>query len=419
MNPMKFRFLLPILLLLACNPDDSVDHNSIFSDATCNDSYTIVTSDLANHIQATTDFAFDMFRKSTELKSGNRIQSPVSIYSALLMLYEGADCDTKAQIAQALNLGDAVSTFPSPNGSYADYLDWMDDDSDSYSLTIANALFSDPNRISLLENYKDKINTSYKAELSELDFSSPSALETINQWAANQTEGKIEKVLDEIGGNDVAFLMNALYFKSDWKIGFEVERTKEKDFTKKDGAVINVPFMNRDEISFFHKGETLDLVQLPLKNNKYVVNIFVPADENVSIDEIIQQENLKEIFISSVESCEAQRLIINLPKFELKGQEDIKTVLIELGMKDIFSKSDANLTPMGSGMDGNLFVNKALHDTYIKLDEKGIEGAAITTVGVNVTSLPPSINFDRPFAFVVRKVDSYAPLFIGKVENPL
>ncbi len=419
MKILKRQLLLAILLIGACNPNDSDKNDFALPGTSCNDSYTIVTSDLENQIQATTDFAFDLFRKSAELESGNLLQSPVSIYSVLLMIYEGADCETKAQIAQALNLGEAISTFPSTSESYSNYLDWLNDGSDAYSLKMANALFSDPKRISLLEDYKNKVNTSYDAELGEFDFSNPASLNTINQWGADNTEGKIEEVLDGINGTDVAFLMNALYFKSDWEIGFDPEETFDADFTKKDGAVINIPFMKRHSYTFVHQGETLDMVELPLKDNQYIVNLFVPADKNISIDQIIQKENFQEIFIHSVESCQEGDFTIHLPQFELTGKQKLQTALGELGMIDLFSESDANLHTMGTGIGRKLYLSRVLHDTYIKFDEKGIEGAAITIGGVAYQSASLEINFDRPFAFVIRKADSYAPLFIGKVENPL
>jgi serine protease inhibitor len=54
----------------------------------------------------------------------------------------------------------------------------------------------------------------------------------------------------------------------------------------------------------------------------------------------------------------------------------------------------------------------------MKVDEKGMEGAAVTTIGVGTTSMPPSIYFDRPYMMVVRDRATGTYLFMGKIEDP-
>ena len=95
----------------------------------------------------------------------------------------------------------------------------------------------------------------------------------------------------------------------------------------------------------------------------------------------------------------------------------MKASLTRLGIVDAFNKSNADLSNLGIA-DGNLFITKALHDTYLKIDEKGAEGAAVTTVGIGATSLPPSIHLNRSFLFYIRHIDTGAIVFIGKMEDP-
>ena len=53
------------------------------------------------------------------------------------------------------------------------------------------------------------------------------------------------------------------------------------------------------------------------------------------------------------------------------------------------------------------------------VNEEGTEAAAVTTVGIEVTSGPPTIRFDRPFVFVIRERLSGTILFMGKVAVPI
>jgi serine protease inhibitor len=89
-----------------------------------------------------------------------------------------------------------------------------------------------------------------------------------------------------------------------------------------------------------------------------------------------------------------------------------------MGMELAFDPQQADFSRLGQAPEGNLFISKVLHKTFLKIDEKGAEGAAVTSVGVGVTSLPPSIRFDRPFLFLIRHKDTGAILFAGKMEAP-
>ena len=58
----------------------------------------------------------------------------------------------------------------------------------------------------------------------------------------------------------------------------------------------------------------------------------------------------------------------------------------------------------------------------MEVDEKGTEAAAVTTIGVEVTSVPPQSKqfiIDKPFIFAIRERTTNALLFIGQIVNPL
>ena len=58
------------------------------------------------------------------------------------------------------------------------------------------------------------------------------------------------------------------------------------------------------------------------------------------------------------------------------------------------------------------------HKTFIRVDEEGTEAAAVTSVGVGITSMPPQMIINRPFVFIIHERESGANLFMGKVKNP-
>lgn len=53
----------------------------------------------------------------------------------------------------------------------------------------------------------------YNAWVESLDFSSASAIATINAWCARNTENRLVDIMDEISPEARLILINALYFK--------------------------------------------------------------------------------------------------------------------------------------------------------------------------------------------------------------
>jgi serpin B len=89
-----------------------------------------------------------------------------------------------------------------------------------------------------------------------------------------------------------------------------------------------------------------------------------------------------------------------------------------MGMTIAFSKTDADFTNIDKR--GQLYISEVKHKTYVQVDEEGTEAAAVTSVGVGVTSIGryPVMRVDRPFIFVIRESNSGTILFIGKIVEP-
>jgi serine protease inhibitor len=100
----------------------------------------------------------------------------------------------------------------------------------------------------------------------------------------------------------------------------------------------------------------------------------------------------------------------------MKMHYDLKNILQKMGITDPFNER-AKFETMGTA-SGKILLTRAIHDVFMKVDEKGMEGAAVTTIGVGTTSMPPSIYFDRPYMMVVRDRATGTYLFMGKIEDP-
>jgi serpin B len=118
---------------------------------------------------------------------------------------------------------------------------------------------------------------------------------------------------------------------------------------------------------------------------------------------------------------EVKNIELSLPKFESSYEDSLKNELSNLGMKAPFNPLTANFSFMSEDLIKDLYISEVKQKTYIKVDEKGTEAAAVTSVELEVTSMPvelPRVVFDRPFVYGIVDVTTGIPLFIGIMENP-
>jgi len=90
-----------------------------------------------------------------------------------------------------------------------------------------------------------------------------------------------------------------------------------------------------------------------------------------------------------------------------------------MGMIDAF---DPYLADLSGIADASIYVSFVKQNTFVEVDEKGTEAAAVTTIGIELTSMPPQpqvFTIDKPFVFAIRERTTNTLLFIGQVVNPL
>jgi serine protease inhibitor len=176
----------------------------------------------------TNDFAFDFFKnlQLLEKPDANLFVSPLSLHIALGMLLNGAENETAAEILKTLKM-EGVS-LADLNEAYKTLLNDMPVADSKVTLGLANSVWY-RNTFQVETDFKNVLNQSFNAEVTGLEFND-AAKDRINQWASDKTNGKIKKVLEQIDGNAIMFLLNALYFKGEWATKFDSGNTKDKPF---------------------------------------------------------------------------------------------------------------------------------------------------------------------------------------------
>lgn len=264
--------------------------------------------------------------------------------------------------------------------------------------------------------FLESLESSYKARTAALDFANPSALSTINNWAKDNTNGKIEKVLEQIDPDAVMFLMNALYFKGTWTYQFDESKTTQMPFTPENGTAENVAMMNGSLPFRKFSTNSCTAAELNYGQQNFAMDIIVP-NGNLS-DFILEFDN--EVWntitagLDALETPESAEL--SMPKFKFDYEKVLNDQLTALGMVDAFDPSLADLSGIS---DADIYVSFVKQNTFVDVNEEGTEAAAVTTVGIVETSAPLPFVVDKPFIFVIRERLSNTLLFIGKVEMPV
>jgi serpin B len=269
--------------------------------------------------------------------------------------------------------------------------------------------------VPVLPTFVDATQRLFGAQVTGANFADETAtLNAINAWAKAQTNGKIDRVLDDIAPDQVLFLLNALYFKGSWRDRFDAKLTASAPFTSADGRVSQVPTMHREGTMRWARGAGYTAVDLPYGNGAFSMTVILP-DSGRSADALATSLDAA-AWDALVASLHEARVQLALPKFTMTYEDEWNDVLSTLGMPTAFTDA-ADFTRMVQG--GGVAIGFVKQNAFVDVNEEGTEAAAVTTVGVVLTSLPQTqvMRVDRPFLFAIREPLSGALLFVGKVSK--
>ncbi|GLU56271.1 serpin [Dyadobacter frigoris] len=361
----------------------------------------------------TNDFAFDFFKNLQvfEKPEANLFVSPLSLHIALGMLLNGAENETAAEILKTLKM-EGVS-LADLNDAYKTLLNDMPVADSKVTLGLANSVWY-KNTFQVETDFKNVLNQSFNAEVTGLEFND-AAKDKINQWASDKTNGKIKKVLDKISPNDRMFLLNALYFKGNWAKQFNSNNTSDKLFYLSNGLAKYVKMMSVESEFVVNYSEKYTAVRLPYGNGQYEMTIIVPQ-KDIVINDIIDSFTSEEW--TGLRTNESKtKVTVGLPRLTLDYGKRLDTTLVNMGIIKAFT-SAADLKKINKTEEISVAFVK--QNTYLGIDEKGTEAAAVTTIGIGLTSAGPSkeIICNHPFGIIISEKTSNTILFMGRIMNP-
>lgn len=366
-------------------------------------------------VNASNQFACDLFAQFAKSNENNLFFSPFSIFSALAMTYEGASEKTEEELLSVLHLSNNHSLVP----NYAAVYNELNQDNGQYNLRMGNALWTQYD-FPIFKDFSNRVEQFYGGKATNLDFKKQTekSRQTINRFIDEQTNGKITDLLQkgDINALTKFVLTNAIYFKGNWLNEFDKADTQDNDFTLAVGKKVKTPMMHLNpgaNQNFNYSGcDNLQILELPYLGEKFSMTILLPNSNLDSIESSLSHEKLIEY---NRKLHEAKLSSIYLPKFEFETRYDMQKTLEDLGMPIAFTE-DANFSKMN--LDPRLLITKVIHQAYIKVDEKGSEAAAATAVIGGIRSEPPCFEANRPFLFLIQEKTTGLILFIGRMSDP-
>ena len=368
-------------------------------------------------VEANTKFGFNLFNEILKTEQDKNIFiSPFSVSVALAMTLNGAADATEQAMTDTLQLQDNDSE--AINTSYALLLQALKTSDPKVTLAIANSLWADQG-FTFNQDFLQRNTDYFGAEVSTLDFSDMNSVNIINQWVNTNTEGKIEKIIDQIESDEVLFLINAIYFKGAWQTEFDPSKTRDATFHLTNGSQKQVPMMTREDKYQFLYASDFTAISLPYGDGRINMSIFLPSRES-SLDVFLESLNA-ENWEKWISQFNEQKVWIQIPKFKIEYGTNLNEVLKALGMGMAFDRSEANFSrmlPDGVTTTRNLYISKVDHKAFVEVNEEGTEAAAVTNVGIAVTSAPPQFIANRPFFFAIHDNETKTVLFMGTVVDP-
>ncbi|MCS3704862.1 serpin B [Salinibacter ruber] len=252
--------------------------------------------------------------------------------------------------------------------------------------------------------------------MEDLNFADPSASDRINGWVNDQTRGNIEKIVpSQIPLNPVMYLINATYFNGPWRDQFDPSNTAPEPFRRADGSTVSVSMMKKTEnvVHPTYQAKQFRAVDIAYGDSLYSMTVLLPH-EDASVQSVVDSLDT-EAWTEMTSGLSPQSLSrLKMPRFTLRYEKTLNDVLKDLGMGIAFTKR-ANFQGIA---DTSLAIDKVKHKTFLRVDEEGTEASAATSVGIRVTSTPPTFIVDRPFVVAIRENHSGTILFLGTIMDP-
>lgn len=364
---------------------------------------------------ASNEFAFKLFKSVSESED-NTAFSPYSLFACLSMAANGDNGECRDLILNALGVGEGPEALASLNSFNALMARMMPTaDSRAFMLSANSVWINDGMRRQVNPGFISVVTNDCSAYVEYADFNDAAgAMNLINKWSADHTNGLIPQILDKPLTGDMA-LLNASYFKGWWTKPFNKKAIDKLPFYNLNGSIAKVDML-RDTREVLHAyGNGMRVMALPYGNGNFRM-IFAMPDNKADFNSFMQQATYAAVR-EALGKGRTYNAAIRFPKFNLSNNLDLLEVLRNNGLAPLVDNGLDNIFLNGM----KAAVSNALQKSAVSTDETGTVGAAVTDIELTASMTGAEkieeFYFDRPFIFFIEETSTGTVLFIGKVTK--
>lgn len=334
----------------------------------------------------------------------NACHSPLSVTAALGVSAEATAGSTRAELLDALGFSRLDELRAAVVASAR---------AERAELAIANTVWAEE-RIELAGRFLERLagwpNANARAAPFHTDPERARLL--INDDVAETTRGLIEELVPPgaVETGTVAAIVNALYLKASWEHPFGEHATEPAAFA----GVGEVPMMRLNNRLRYGETAQWQAVILPA-GPEVEAAVLVPRGELAAAEPALTTSTLRTL----VDEADEAPVELSLPRLHVRGGGSLRGVLAGMGVRRLFEPG-AEFTPMTSA---DVLVSEVLHESVLRVDERGFTGAAATAMFVRLAMVtdsrrPHVVRADHPFLLLVRDRRTGLVHFLARIVDP-
>ncbi|XP_069173970.1 serpin B3-like isoform X2 [Procambarus clarkii] len=365
------------------------------------------------------NFTRDLCVELTQKIEGNLFFSPFSVMTALGMTYAGAVGNTEQEMRSVMHLSQDKAAI---HNAFQDVVTDLKSEAPHYEIRTSNMEYIS-DKMTILSDYNNIMKEKYLSCSKTVNFSEGEQVrKEINNAVEKETNSHIKNLIPEGMFNSLTrmVLVNAVYFKGEWKKQFKNSATEDEEFWITDSESTMVPMMHITDNYCMQHDKDLGATFLVMEyKGSRLSMVFVLPDKRDGLAKV--EANLPSVNLNKIgTNLPLVKVRVTLPKFKITKSLELVNHLKEMGVKDLFDASRSDL----SGITGtkDLFVTDVIHQAYLEVNEKGSEAAAATAIqGMVGSSWCLELHrfvADHPFLFFIKDQRSGLVLFAGRLAVP-
>lgn len=336
----------------------------------------------------------------------NVLFSPLFIASRLTSLCLGAKGITLRQIESALKLSSIRDRI---HFLFKHFWETWNSKNKNFTWKTFDKIYI--NKISIPLYYESYLKHFYPDSITKDTF--PDARVKINGLVTLLSGGIINNMMPKCALDDdiLILLVNAIFFHSKWDVSFK--DIGKKDYNLNGNTISHDAMIVSNHFNYRFVPEfDLIIIELPMSKHFLSMLLFVSSDHEqiFNFARVITYANFNALM--NLKGFDRGVVNLQLPKFSLRSSVDMKKVLNQLNITDLFDAGLSNLYNMPENTNFP-YVSNYIHKLYMYVNEKGFDKG---NPNADPEGLYVSVN--GPFGFYIIDNNSKIILLAGTVIDP-